>query len=131
MYFLAKNTVCTSCIHEVLANLTHLFYSCSSVQWNRSALALFLVTSPFKSSTNSQTLQDLEDLPLARLTTFTLYACPAIVQVLDEIKRSLHDALCVTRNLVRDNAIVYGKSTLFAALCLSVPVSGICVLAAL
>ncbi|KAF5836596.1 hypothetical protein DUNSADRAFT_5713 [Dunaliella salina] len=28
--------------------------------------------------------------------------------VLDEIKRSLHDALCVTRNLVRDNAIVYG-----------------------
>ncbi len=28
--------------------------------------------------------------------------------VLDEIKRSLHDALCVARNLVRDNAIVYG-----------------------
>lgn len=29
--------------------------------------------------------------------------------VLDEIKRSLHDALCVARNLVRDNAIVYGE----------------------
>ncbi|KAL6744908.1 T-complex protein, epsilon subunit [Haematococcus lacustris] len=28
--------------------------------------------------------------------------------VLDEIKRSLHDALCMARNLVRDNAIVYG-----------------------
>jgi len=28
--------------------------------------------------------------------------------VLDEIKRSLHDALCVAHNLVRDNAIVYG-----------------------
>ena len=28
--------------------------------------------------------------------------------VLDEIHRSLHDALCVARNLVRSNAIVYG-----------------------
>jgi T-complex protein 1 subunit epsilon len=28
--------------------------------------------------------------------------------ILDEIKRSLHDALCVARNLVRDNRIVYG-----------------------
>ena len=28
--------------------------------------------------------------------------------ILDEIKRSLHDALCVARNLVRDNQIVYG-----------------------
>jgi hypothetical protein len=28
--------------------------------------------------------------------------------VLDEVRRSLHDALCVARNLVRSNAIVYG-----------------------
>lgn len=28
--------------------------------------------------------------------------------VIEEIKRSLHDALCVARNLVRDNSIVYG-----------------------
>ena len=28
--------------------------------------------------------------------------------VIDEIKRSLHDALCVARNLVRNNSIVYG-----------------------
>ena len=28
--------------------------------------------------------------------------------VLDEVKRSLHDALCVARNLVRNNSIVYG-----------------------
>lgn len=27
---------------------------------------------------------------------------------MDEAKRSLHDALCVIRNLVRDNRIVYG-----------------------
>lgn len=30
------------------------------------------------------------------------------LQIIDEAKRSLHDALCVVRNLVRDNRIVYG-----------------------
>ena len=29
-------------------------------------------------------------------------------QIVEEAKRSLHDALCVIRNLVRDNRIVYG-----------------------
>jgi T-complex protein 1 subunit epsilon len=28
--------------------------------------------------------------------------------VIDEATRSLHDAMCVTRNLIRDNRIVYG-----------------------
>lgn len=28
--------------------------------------------------------------------------------ILEETKRSLHDAICVARNLVRDNSIVYG-----------------------
>ena len=28
--------------------------------------------------------------------------------IVDEAKRSLHDALCVTRNLIKDNRIVYG-----------------------
>ena len=28
--------------------------------------------------------------------------------MIDEAKRSLHDALCVVRNLVRDNRVVYG-----------------------
>ena len=27
---------------------------------------------------------------------------------MDEAKRSIHDALCVIRNIVRDNRIVYG-----------------------
>lgn len=31
-----------------------------------------------------------------------------ICQIIDEAKRSLHDALCVVRNLVRDNRVVYG-----------------------
>ena len=30
------------------------------------------------------------------------------MQIIDEAKRSLHDALCVVRNLVKDNRIVYG-----------------------
>ena len=32
--------------------------------------------------------------------------------IIEEAKRSLHDALCVVRNLVRDNRIVYGGSHL-------------------
>ena len=28
--------------------------------------------------------------------------------IVEEAKRSLHDAMCVTRNLIRDNRIVYG-----------------------
>jgi chaperonin GroEL (HSP60 family) len=28
--------------------------------------------------------------------------------VIEETKRSIHDALCVARNLIRNNAIVYG-----------------------
>lgn len=28
--------------------------------------------------------------------------------VIDETRRSIHDALCVARNLIRDNRIVYG-----------------------
>jgi T-complex protein 1 subunit epsilon len=30
------------------------------------------------------------------------------LQIIDEAKRSIHDALCVVRNLVRDNRVVYG-----------------------
>jgi T-complex protein 1 subunit epsilon len=28
--------------------------------------------------------------------------------IIEEAKRSLHDAMCVVRNLIRDNRIVYG-----------------------
>lgn len=31
-----------------------------------------------------------------------------VLQIIDEAKRSMHDALCVVRNLVCDNKIVYG-----------------------
>jgi T-complex protein 1 subunit epsilon len=29
-------------------------------------------------------------------------------QVIEETKRSLHDAFCVVRNLIRDSRVVYG-----------------------
>lgn len=39
-----------------------------------------------------------------------LYACNSILpyKIIEEAKRSLHDALCVIRNLVRDSRVVYG-----------------------
>ena len=51
--------------------------------------------------------------------------------MLDEVKRSLHDALCVARNLVRDNAIVYGGGSAEIACSLAVEVRGPPVLARL
>lgn len=30
------------------------------------------------------------------------------IQIIDEAKRALHDAICVVRNLVKDNRVVYG-----------------------
>lgn len=30
------------------------------------------------------------------------------MQIIEEAKRSLHDALCVVRNLVQDDRVVYG-----------------------
>ena len=32
----------------------------------------------------------------------------ALPQIIDEAKRALHDAMCVVRNLVVDNRVVYG-----------------------
>lgn len=42
------------------------------------------------------------------LSAVTLFLRAGNKMVLDEVRRSLHDALCVARNLVRSNAIVYG-----------------------
>ena len=48
------------------------------------------------------------------LKAVTIFVRGGNRMVLDEIKRSLHDAICVARNLVRDNAIVYGEAPLRA-----------------
>jgi chaperonin GroEL (HSP60 family) len=42
------------------------------------------------------------------LSAVTIWVRGGNKMVLDEVRRSLHDALCVARNLVRDNSIVYG-----------------------
>eukprot|EP01094_Clydonella_sp_ATCC50884_P003454 TRINITY_DN1265_c0_g3_i1.p2 TRINITY_DN1265_c0_g3~~TRINITY_DN1265_c0_g3_i1.p2 ORF type:complete len:534 (+),score=234.74 TRINITY_DN1265_c0_g3_i1:69-1670(+) len=40
--------------------------------------------------------------------------------VVEEVKRSIHDALCVTRNLLRDNRIVYGGGSIEMACAMKV-----------
>lgn len=40
--------------------------------------------------------------------------------IVDEAKRSLHDAICVVRNLIRDNRIVYGGGSAEIACALAV-----------
>jgi chaperonin GroEL (HSP60 family) len=42
-------------------------------------------------------------------------------QIIDEAKRALHDALCVVRNIVRDNRVVYGGGA--AEICASIAVA--------
>jgi hypothetical protein len=38
----------------------------------------------------------------------TVYVRGGNKMIIDEAKRSLHDAICVVRNLIRNNRIVYG-----------------------
>ena len=48
----------------------------------------------------------IEGCPNSRAVT--IFVRGGNKMILEETKRSLHDALCVARNLVRDNRIVYG-----------------------
>lgn len=41
-------------------------------------------------------------------------------QIIEEAKRALHDALCVIRNLVKDNRVVYGGGAAEIACALAV-----------
>jgi T-complex protein 1 subunit epsilon len=40
--------------------------------------------------------------------TVTVFVRGGNQMIVDEARRSLHDAMCVTRNLIRDQRIVYG-----------------------
>lgn len=40
--------------------------------------------------------------------------------IIDEARRSLHDAMCVVRNLIRDNRVVYGGGAAEVACSLAV-----------
>lgn len=44
----------------------------------------------------------------ANSRTVTVFVRGGNSMIVEEAKRSLHDAMCVTRNLIRDNRIVYG-----------------------
>lgn len=44
----------------------------------------------------------------ANTRAVTLFVRGGNKMIIDEAKRSLHDAICVVRNLIRDNRIVYG-----------------------
>jgi len=44
----------------------------------------------------------------ANCKTVTVFIRGGNHMVIDEAQRSLHDAMCVTRNLIRSNRIVYG-----------------------
>jgi T-complex protein 1 subunit epsilon len=48
----------------------------------------------------------IEDCPNSRAVT--VFVRGGNKMIIDEAKRSLHDAICVVRNLIRDNRIVYG-----------------------
>eukprot|EP01083_Nonionella_stella_P068806 182961_1 len=48
----------------------------------------------------------IEGLPNAK--TCTVFVRGGNKMIVEEAKRSLHDAICVTRNLIRNNRIVYG-----------------------
>ena len=40
--------------------------------------------------------------------------------IVDEAKRSLHDALCVVRNLIKNNRVVFGGGSVEIACCLAI-----------
>merc|ERR1712066_1115430 len=48
----------------------------------------------------------IEDCPNSKAVT--VFVRGGNKMILDEAKRSLHDAICVVRNLIRDNRVVYG-----------------------
>jgi len=44
----------------------------------------------------------------ANSKALTIFVRGGSKMIVDEAKRSIHDALCVTRNLIKDNSIIYG-----------------------
>jgi len=56
--------------------------------------------------TTKERMLVIEDCPNTRAVTILIRGGNKMI--IDEAKRSLHDALCVVRNLVKDNRVVYG-----------------------
>lgn len=56
--------------------------------------------------TSSDRMLIIEDCPNSKAVT--VFVRGGNTMIVEEAKRSLHDAMCVTRNLITDNRIVYG-----------------------
>ena len=56
--------------------------------------------------TNNQKMIVIEDCPTKKAVTILVRGGSSMI--VDEAKRSLHDALCVVRNMIKDSKIVYG-----------------------
>lgn len=56
----------------------------------------------------------------ANSRTVTIFVRGGNKMVIEEVKRSLHDALCVTRNLLKDSRVVYGGGSAEVACALKV-----------
>ncbi|KRZ16229.1 T-complex protein 1 subunit epsilon [Trichinella zimbabwensis] len=59
-----------------------------------------------KFGTTDASMLAIENCPDRRVVTILLRGATELI--VDEVKRSLHDALCVVRNLIKDDRIVYG-----------------------
>jgi T-complex protein 1 subunit epsilon len=60
----------------------------------------------------------IEDCPSKKAVT--IFVRGGNKMVIDEAKRAIHDALCVVRNIIRDNRIVYGGGSCEIACSLAV-----------
>lgn len=68
--------------------------------------------------TTKERMMYIEDCKNSK--TVTVFVRGGNKMVVDEGKRSLHDAMCVTRNLIKDNRIVYGGGSAEVACSLAI-----------
>jgi T-complex protein 1 subunit epsilon len=72
--------------------------------------------------TSKEKMLIIEECPNTRAVTILIRGGNRMI--VDEAKRSIHDALCVVRNLVKDNRIVYGGGAAEIACSLAVATEG-------
>jgi T-complex protein 1 subunit epsilon len=60
----------------------------------------------------------IEDCPNSKAVT--LFVRAGNHMMIEEAKRSLHDAMCMVRNLIRDNRVVYGGGSSEIAACIAI-----------
>merc|ERR1712038_1720326 len=75
------------------------------------------IVKEFEFGTSNDRMLFIEGCPNSRAVT--IFVRGGNQMIVEEAKRSLHDALCVTRNLIRDNRVVYGggSAEVACALC--------------